>query len=75
MSDSERLEKQKEIFNRNFGYNYDIIMKRVEADLLEFAMMQTQYNQSKAAKSLGISRGSLRSKLKEYFGNQYIGGV
>lgn len=32
-----------------------------------------RYNQVKAAKLLGISRGSLRYKLKEYFGDKYVG--
>jgi len=31
-----------------------------------------KYNQSKAAKYLGLSRGCLRMKLKEYFGDEFI---
>lgn len=45
-----------------------------EAQLLAEAMELSRYNQSIAAKTLGISRGALRYKLKNYYGNKYVGG-
>jgi DNA-binding protein Fis len=35
-------------------------------------MHSTKYNQSKAAIKMGWSRGTLRGKLKEHFGNEYF---
>lgn len=43
-----------------------------EKAVLENVMAQVKYNQSKAAKKLGLSRGTLRVKLKEHFGNLYF---
>ena len=45
---------------------YAMVLKQVEPPLLETTMKFTQGNQSKAAVLLGISRGTLRKKLKEY---------
>lgn len=45
---------------------YTMVLKQVEPPLLETTMKFTQGNQSKAAILLGISRGTLRKKLKEY---------
>ena len=47
-------------------------LKTLEAQYIEHIYATSRYNQSRAARNLGISRGSLRMKLKEYFGNQYI---
>lgn len=44
-----------------------------EASVLEAAIKSTRFNQLKAAKLLGISRGSLRTKLNQYFPGQYVG--
>ena len=41
-------------------------MNEVEAPLLEVVMQQADHNQSKAATMLGINRGTLRKKLKQY---------
>lgn len=46
--------------------------KQVKADYIEYALQECRYNQSETARRLGISRGNLRSKLKEYFGDKYI---
>jgi Fis family transcriptional regulator len=51
---------------------YDKILENVEAPLLRTVMEQTRYNQSKAARILGISRGTLRTKLKQYFNDEFI---
>ena len=45
---------------------YNLVMSEVEAPLLEVVMQQADHNQSKAATMLGINRGTLRKKLKQY---------
>lgn len=45
---------------------YQLIMAEVEAPLMECVMDYTKNNQSRAAIVLGLSRGTLRKKLKEY---------
>ncbi len=45
---------------------YDLILAEVEVPLLECVMEYTKNNQSRAAIILGLSRGTLRKKLKQY---------
>jgi Fis family transcriptional regulator, factor for inversion stimulation protein len=45
---------------------YELILGQVEAPLLEAVMEYTKNNQSRAAILLGLSRGTLRKKLKQY---------
>ena len=45
---------------------YDLILAEVEAPLMECVMEYTKNNQSRAAILLGLSRGTLRKKLKLY---------
>lgn len=45
---------------------YDTILKEVEPSLLKVIMEYAESNQTKAAIYLGISRGSMRKKLKRY---------
>jgi Fis family transcriptional regulator len=45
---------------------YDLILREIEAPLMEAVLHYTKGNQSKAAIILGLSRGTLRKKLKEY---------
>lgn len=45
---------------------YAILMEEIERPLLEVLINHTQYNQVKMAQILGISRGTLRKKLKQY---------
>ena len=45
---------------------YAIVMAEVEPPLLEAAMKYTRNNQSKTAVLLGLNRGTLRKKLKQY---------
>lgn len=52
---------------------YNMVLEQVEVPLLEKIMQYTRNNQSKAANILGISRGTLRTKLKRYFGDRYVG--
>ena len=48
------------------GNVYDAILAEIEDPMLEAVMEHTRYNQTKAAKILGINRGTLRKKLKRY---------
>ena len=45
---------------------YEMVLAEVEMPLLEAVMAYTKGNQSRAAILLGISRGTLRKKLKIY---------
>lgn len=45
---------------------YDMVLEEVEIPLLEAVLRFTRGNQSRAAIILGISRGTLRKKLKQY---------
>ena len=43
---------------------YDLVVGQVEHALLEAALAQSNNIQSKAAEMLGISRGTLRTRMK-----------
>jgi len=45
---------------------HDMVLEQIELPLLQKVMEFTGNNQSKAAKILGLSRGTLRKKLKMY---------
>lgn len=45
---------------------YDMVLAEVEAPMLEVVMKYTRHNQTKAANVLGLNRGTLRKKLKQY---------
>jgi Fis family transcriptional regulator len=45
---------------------YELILGEVEEPLLRCVMEYTKNNQSRAAIVLGLSRGTLRKKLKQY---------
>lgn len=45
---------------------YDVVMGEVEQPLLSTVMKYVGNNQSQAAEVLGISRGTLRKKLKHH---------
>jgi Fis family transcriptional regulator len=45
---------------------YELILAEVEAPLMQAVMEYTKGNQSRAAIVLGLSRGTLRKKLKMY---------
>ena len=51
------------------------VIDEVEAAMYESIMRQTKGNQSKASKILGVSRGTLRTKLMQYFNTTHVGGV
>ena len=56
----------KQLENTNIETLYDMVLSEVEAPLLEEVMTYTRGNQTKAANMMGINRGTLRKKLKQY---------
>ncbi len=60
----------KSYFDRLNGHSpgdlYDLVLGEVEKPLLKTVMSYSRGNQSKAAGILGINRGTLRKKLKQY---------
>lgn len=52
---------------------YQFVLEEVEAPLFRAVMEHCKYNQSRAALMLGISRGTLRTKLRRYFDDKYVG--
>lgn len=52
---------------------YKFVIDEVEAPLFRAVMEHCKYNQSRAATMLGISRGTLRTKLRHHFGDKYVG--
>lgn len=52
---------------------YKLVIEEVEVPLFKAVIEYTRYNQSKAAIMLGISRGTLRAKLRKYFDDKYVG--
>jgi len=45
---------------------YEMVLKEIEAPLFKAVMKHTKNNQSNTATLLGMSRGTLRKKLKQY---------
>ncbi|WP_127475527.1 DNA-binding transcriptional regulator Fis [Sulfurivermis fontis] len=45
---------------------YQLLLSEVERPLLETVMHYARGNQTRAAQALGINRGTLRKKLKQY---------
>ncbi|ARS53775.1 MULTISPECIES: DNA-binding transcriptional regulator Fis [Kushneria] len=45
---------------------YNMVMAEVEAPLLRSVMTHTRGNQTQASQMLGLNRGTLRKKLKQY---------
>lgn len=45
---------------------YELVLSEVEKPLLDAVLAHTRGNQVKSAKILGISRGTLRKKMKKY---------
>ena len=50
-----------------------MVLEQIEPALLQAVMERYKYNQSRAAKALGISRGTCRSLLIKYFDEKYCG--
>ena len=45
---------------------YNLVLTEVEAPLLQTVMNHVKGNQTKASELLGLNRGTLRKKLKQY---------
>lgn len=45
---------------------YQMVLNEVEAPLLQAVMKHCRNNQSRASEVLGLNRGTLRKKLKQY---------
>lgn len=52
---------------------YKVVIEEIEIPLFKAVMEYCKYNQSRAAVMLGISRGTLRTKLRRYFDDKYVG--
>ncbi|OGV39000.1 MAG: Fis family transcriptional regulator [Legionellales bacterium RIFCSPHIGHO2_12_FULL_42_9] len=52
---------------------YQFVLEEIETPLFRAVMEYCKYNQSRAAIMLGISRGTLRTKLRRYFDDKYVG--
>ncbi len=52
---------------------YQFVLEEVEIPLFKCVMEHCKYNQSRAALMLGVSRGTLRTKLRHYFDDKYVG--
>ena len=48
------------------GRLYELVLREVEEPLFRAVMSYAEGNQCKAASILGINRGTLRKKLREY---------
>lgn len=56
----------KEMMNLETCNLSDTVLSEVESSLISIVLQETKGNQLKAAKTLGINRNTLRSKLREY---------
>ena len=56
----------------NIDELYASILEEIEIPLLESVMEHYQFNQHKATKVLGISKPTLRKKLRLYFNDKYL---
>jgi Fis family transcriptional regulator len=64
---SEALEDYlKQVENEHVSDLYNMVMGEVEAPMLAVVMKHAKSNQSKAAAMLGLNRGTLRKKLRQY---------
>lgn len=58
--------QEREKNNLDLSDVYTVVTKEVESGMLEIVMKHCKHNQTKAAKILGINRGTLRKLLKLY---------
>lgn len=52
---------------------YKLVIEEIEMPLYKAVIEYCRYNQCRAAILLGVSRGTLRARLKYYFDDQYVG--
>lgn len=67
------IEKHIEMAGNGVTDLHQLVIEQIEPPLLKAVMEKCKYNQSRAAKLLGISRGTFRSLLIKYFDSQYCG--
>ena len=67
------IEKHLEMAGNSATDLHQLVIEQIEPPLLKAVMERCKYNQSRAAKLLGISRGTCRTLLKKYFDTQYCG--
>jgi Fis family transcriptional regulator len=60
------LNYYKDLEGHEPAHLYQLVLQEVERPLLESVMEYTRGNQSKASIVLGLNRGTLRKKLKQY---------
>jgi transcriptional regulator with GAF, ATPase, and Fis domain len=48
------------------GFDFYEAVQRFEVDLIKRALLQTRYNQAKAARLLGIKHTTLNQKIRRY---------
>lgn len=67
------INKHIEAIGKNKVQNlYALIMEAIEPALFKAVLEHSHYNQSKAARRLGLSRGTFRTRLATYFGDAYV---
>ena len=63
-------QSMKDYFEKIDGYSinniYSLVVGEVEKPLIEETIKYCKGNQSKASEMLGLSRGTLRKKMKQY---------
>lgn len=55
-----------------YGLEYGEVMHLVESILLEQLLIKHKFNVSKLARNSGLSRATIRTRLKEHFGDKYF---
>jgi DNA-binding protein Fis len=53
------------VFTGQQGALYKAVMEKIEKPLLEYVLEQTEGNQLKSARILGINRNTLRTRVKK----------
>lgn len=56
----------KQVDQEHISDIYNMVLGEVEAPMLEVVMKHARSNQSLAASMLGLNRGTLRKKLRQY---------
>ena len=59
--------------NKDIVDLHKLVIEEIEMPLYKAVIENCRYNQCRAAILLGVSRGTLRARLKYYFGDQYVG--
>lgn len=59
--------------NKEITNLHELVLEQFEPALLKAVMENSKFNQSQAATTLGVSRGTCRALLIKYFDEQYCG--